>query len=146
MEVPSLEDAEQARRPGQGRTCCRDGRAGRKRHTRLAIAGAAMRAIDTIPLDTLSTQVREWAMAMRHLHESRMATSKSSDNISLAHRAELSAQRELSMRVLWAQRQELNRLHHEDGVAEGVLQEFEIEFDLAEIALNRLAWNDPQSA
>ena len=115
------------------------------RHARLAIAGVAVRTIDTTLLDTVSTQVREWAIAMRNLHESRLATSQSTHNTSQTYRLELSAQRNLSMRILWAQRQELNRLHLEDGVAESVLQEFEFEFDLAEITLNRLEWHDPAS-
>ena len=109
---------------------------------RVAIAGAAMRVIDAIPLETVSMQLREWAMTMRHLNESRIGASQPSDDTPNPHRGELTAQRELSMRILGAQRQELSRLQNEGGVVHAIVQEFEIEFDLAEIALNRLDWKD----
>ena len=44
------------------------------------------------------------------------------------------------MRILGAQRQELSRLQNEDGVAQAVVQEFEIAFDLPEIAVSRFEW------
>ena len=113
---------------------------------RVAISRAAMRVIDAIPLETVSTQLREWAMTMRHLNESRIAASQTSEDTSKPHRGELTAQRELSMRILGAQRQELRRLQKEDGVAQSIVQEFEIEFDLAEIALDRLEWKEQQPA
>lgn len=113
---------------------------------RVAIARAAMRVIDAIPLETVSTQLREWAMTMRHLNESRIAASQSSENTSKSHIGELTAQRELSMRILGAQRQELRRMQKEDGVSQAIVQEFEVEFDLAEIALSRLEWKDQQRA
>ncbi|QCB47904.1 cation:proton antiporter [Hydrogenophaga sp. PAMC20947] len=116
------------------------------RRARLAIAGAAVRTIDRTPLNAVSTQLRDWAMAMRNLHESRMASSQSNDNIAVAHRAELTAQRDLSMRVLMAQRRALLRLQNEEGVAVAVLQDFEVELDLVEIALSRLEWFDPKPA
>ncbi len=115
-------------------------------NARVAIARAATRVIDAIPLETVSLQLREWAMTMRHLNESRIAASQTSEDTSKPHRGELTAQRELSMRILAAQRQELRRLQKEDGVAQAIVQEFEVEFDLAEIALDRLEWKDQQRA
>lgn len=56
------------------------------------------------------------------------------------------AQRELSVRILGAQRQELSRLQNEHGVAHAVVQEFELEFDLAEIALSRFEGKDQKFA
>jgi hypothetical protein len=113
---------------------------------RVAIASAAMRAIDAIPLETASMQLREWAMTMRHLNESRIGASQTSEDTSTPHRGELTAQRELAMRILDAQRRELSRLENEGGVAPAIVQEFELEFDLAEIALNQRDWKDQQPA
>ena len=50
------------------------------------------------------------------------------------------------MRILGAQRQELSRLQNEHGVAHAVVQEFELEFDLAEIALSRFEGKDQKFA
>ena len=85
-------------------------------------------------------------MALSQLNESGMASSQTPEDTSKPHRLELTARCELSMRILGAQRQELSRLQNEHGVAHAVVQEFELEFDLAEIALSRFEGKDQKFA
>ena len=116
------------------------------RTVRVAMARAALKVIDTQPL-AAATKVREWAMVMNRLYESRMAALESADSgTSAGHRRDLAAQRELSMVALRAQRQELDRLRGEGVLSDEVAQDVERELDLNEIALDRLDWRDAEPA
>jgi monovalent cation/hydrogen antiporter len=107
----------------------------------LALAHVALSVIEVERIKAASTKVREWAATWKQLYESRVAAL---DRTELAacelHRCELSAQRELSMNVLHAQRRELARLQEVGAVSHAVVQEVEVELDLAEIALEKLDW------
>ncbi len=105
----------------------------------LAIARVALQTIDGERLKALSTRTRDWAATWERLYESRIAALDPSDaRASDAHRCDLSAQRALSMNVLRAQRHELERLHTAGAVGHAVMQDVEIELDLAEVALDKL--------
>ena len=111
-----------------------------------AIARAALRVIEADPAATLSRAVREWATTWKHLYESRMAAMQSLNSAHCPHRSNLAAQRMLSMTVLAAQRRRLVRLQKAGVLERAVMQEIEIELDLAEIALDRLDWQRPEAA
>ena len=51
----------------------------------------------------------------------------------------------LSMNVLLAQRRELVRLHDAGAVSHAVLQEIEVDLDLAEMALSKLDWRGAET-
>lgn len=105
----------------------------------MAIARVALKAIDDDPLNAVSSKVREWASTWKRLYESRLAASDSTDlEGSAVHQRDLAAQRGLSMNVLLAQRRELARLHDSGALSHAVLQEVEVELNLAEIALDKL--------
>jgi len=107
----------------------------------LAIARVALRVVDAERRTAVSTKVRQWAATWKRLYESRIAALDTTDNRRCAvHRRDLEAQRELSMNVLRAQRCELIRLHDAGAVGHAVLQEVEVELDLAEIVLAKLDW------
>jgi hypothetical protein len=80
------------------------------------------------------------------LYESRLAALESPERASCPHRRDLAAQRELSMNVLRAQRRELLRLQGVGALSHAVLQEVEVELDLAEIALDKLDWRGSEAA
>ncbi len=106
-----------------------------------AIARTALKAIDSDPLRTASSKVREWSMTWRGLYESRVAANDVSNAHACAeHRRDLATQQQLSMNVLRAQRRELARLHLAGAVTSSVRQAVEVELDLAEIAVDKLAW------
>ncbi|MBE0622344.1 MAG: sodium:proton antiporter [Burkholderiales bacterium] len=111
-----------------------------------AIARAALLAIDGDPLAAVSPKVREWAATWKRLYESRLAALESPGQATSAHRRDLTAQRELSMNVLLAQRRELARLQSVGALSHAVLQAVEIELDLAEIALDKLDWRGSEPA
>ncbi len=50
------------------------------------------------------------------------------------------------MNVLLAQRRELSRLHDEGSLTHAVLQEIEVDLDLAEMALDKLEWRGAKTA
>ena len=75
------------------------------------------------------------------LYESRAAANDASDTAVCAeHRRDLATQRRLSMNVLSAQRRELARLQLAGAMTQAVRQAVEVELDLAEIAVDKLAW------
>lgn len=107
----------------------------------VAIAKAALKVIDDDRLTAVSAKVHEWAATWKRLYESRIAAMDSTDGrVSAVHRRDLAAQRELSMKVLLAQRHELVRLQNEGALTYAVLQEVEVDLDLAAIALDKLEW------
>lgn len=110
------------------------------RGVHMAIARAALRAIDGDPLAAASARVREWATTWKRLYESRLAALESAGQATCPHRRDLASQRELSMNVLRAQRRELARLQSVGTLSHDVLQQIEIELDLAEISLDKLDW------
>lgn len=105
----------------------------------LAIAHVALKVIEDERLKAASAKVREWATTWKRLYESRVAALDRTGHATCeVHRHELSAQRQLSMNVLHAQRRELGRLLEAGAVSHTVMQEVEVELDLAEIALEKL--------
>ena len=129
-------------RPAGGETACLS-----VQGVHLAIAHAALKVIDDERLGAVSTKVQEWAATWRRLYESRVAALDTAGGATGAvHRRDLAAQRELSMNVLLAQRRELARLHDAGTVSHAVVQEVEVELDLAEIALDKLDWRSAEAA
>ncbi len=113
----------------------------------MAIARVALKVIDEDPLNAVSSKVREWASTWKRLYESRVAALDSTNSEACAvHHRDLAAQRSLSMNVLLAQRRELSRLHDSGVLSHAVLQEVEVELDLAEIALDKLEWRGAKPA
>ena len=112
----------------------------------MAIARAALRVFEADPAAAVSRTVREWATTWKHLYESRVAAMQSLTNESCPHRSDLAAQRTLSMNVLSAQRRRLVRLQKAGVLEHAVMQEIEVELDLAEIALDRLDWRRHEPA
>lgn len=107
----------------------------------LAISHVALRVIEEERLKTASDKVREWAATWSRLYESRVAAlDRSGQTARELHLRELTAQRALSMTVLEAQRLELGRLREVGEVSHAVMQEVEVDLDLAEIALDKLDW------
>ncbi len=107
----------------------------------LAISHVALKVIEEEKLKTASAKVREWAAAWSRLYESRVATlGRTGQATRELHQRELSAQRALSMTVLQAQRLELGRLMAVGEVSHTIMQEVEVDLDLAEIALDKLDW------
>lgn len=110
-------------------------------HARIAIAGAALRVIESQPLTTVSIKVRAWAMALQRMYESRLATlDPARSPAGTVHRQELEQQRALSLSLLTAQRQELLRLREQGCLTHVVMRELEAELDLAELALGAMEW------
>jgi len=106
----------------------------------VAIAQAGLRVFEADPAVAVSRTVREWTTTWKHLYESRVAAMQSLPDASCPHRSDLAAQRLLSMQVLSAQRRRLVRLHKAGVLEHAVMQEIEVELDLAEITLDRLEW------
>ena len=112
-----------------------------------AIARTALKAIGSDPLSMASGKVREWSRTWRGLHESRAAANDVSNAPECAeHRRDLATQRRLSLNVLTAQRRELARLHLSGAPTSAVRQAVEMELDLAEIAVDKLAWRAAEPA
>lgn len=111
-----------------------------------AIAQAALRVFEADPAAEVSRTAREWSTTWKHLYESRVAAMQSHGNESCPHRSNLAAQRLLSMKVLLAQRRRLARLQKAGVLEHAVMQEIEVELDLAEITLDRLEWKRPETA
>lgn len=114
--------------------------------THMAISRVALRVFDAEPPAALSRTAREWATTWKHLYESRVSAMQSTSNAICPHRNDLAAQRTLSMNVLHAQRRRLVRLQKAGMLEHAVMQEIEIDLDLAEISLDRLDWRSPASA
>jgi Na+/H+ antiporter len=112
-----------------------------------AIARTALIAIDGDPLRVASSKVREWSQTWRGLYESRAAAFGVSNASGCAeHRRDLATQQRLSMNVLTAQRRELARLHLTGALTSAVRQAVEVELDLAEIAVDKMAWRATEPA
>ena len=112
-----------------------------------AIARTALTALDADPLRMASSKVREWSMTWRGLYESRAAANDASNAHACAeHRRDLATQQRLSMNVIRAQRRELARLHRTGALTSAVRQAVEVELDLAEIAVDKLAWRAAEPA
>ena len=109
--------------------------------TRVAVAEAALLVINGVPLANASPRVRQWVVALKRLHAQRMASlGVTPRGATPVDPRDLVVQRELSMRVLLAQREELGRLERQEGMALSVVQELELDLDLAEISLDRMGW------
>ena len=112
-----------------------------------AVARAALAALDADPLRSASAKVREWSQTWRGLYESRAeAMDATNPPVCARHREDLATQRRLSLNVLSAQRRELARLHATGAVTPAIRQTIEVELDLAEIAVDKLAWRGGETA
>ena len=104
--------------------------------TRVAVAEVALTVIEAVPLTGASPRVRHWVVALKRMHAHRMATLGAiGTGVPAMDQRDLSQQRALS-----AQRRELGRLQKEEGVAPAIVQELELDLDLAEISLDRFGW------
>lgn len=112
----------------------------------VAIAQAALRAIEAYPAAAVSSTAREWATTWKHLYENRVAALRTPNGERCPHRSDLAAQRLLSLNMLSSQRRRLLRLRKAGVLEHAVMQEIEVELDLAEIALDRLDWRRAELA
>jgi CPA1 family monovalent cation:H+ antiporter len=108
--------------------------------TRVAVAAVALEVINSVPLTSTSPRVRHWVVALKRLQIQRMATLGASGGDGPVDQCDLTAQHELSLRVLSAQRSALGRFQNEEGLTPSIMQELELDIDLAEIGLERLGW------